>query len=823
MQVSGRTTWVLGALVGLLLAGTLVPIVCLFSMTSPTQLSAQTTVASSQVVDRKGRRLHSVADPHTGLNRPLLLDEIPLALQQAVIATEDAGFYRHPGVDPVGIARAAWQNWRAGEIVSGASTLTQQLARNLFIPAEARWEQSWSRKAREALLALSLTLNYTKDEILALYLNDSYFGHLAYGVEAASHSYFAKPVDQLDLAECALLAGLLQAPSLYDPLTNPEMAKTRQRLVLDLMIDAGYIDRPTADRAFREPLRYASAPSEIQAPHATILALQQAEAILGSAVLASGGWSIQTTLDIDQQRLAEQAVARQLERLNSPRPDSPPHQVDNAAVLVLHAHSGAIRAMVGSPDYANARISGAVNAVLAPRQPGSTCKPLTYAAALERGETLASVMADTECTFSTADGAPYRPINYDYAFHGPVTLRRALACSYNVATVRLYERIGLDALPDIAARMGVPSLSTAGDHGLALTLGSAEVSMLELAGAYAVLANEGRSVSPYLITHIKDAEGKTVYRSVPRPTEQVLDPRIAYLISDVLADAEARLPAFGYNSPLELPFTAAVKTGTTTDWRDNWTVGYTPDTVVVVWTGNADGRPMVEVSGVSGAAPIWNAIMRGLPQAAQPFLRPEGIVERWICPLSGNLAGAACPHRHNELFLAENAPTHVCDQHRTVRLDIRSGEPAATDLPDDLCVLRTVTHWTPETREWAREQGLLTESEHMAASVVDTDSYDQPEPALALLHPADGSRYLLCDDLSHEMQRIEVRAHADTGMDQALIHLLVDGEVAHVWSAPPYHWLLPLEAGQHQLALRLDVAGTSRISEPVSITVIDET
>jgi len=239
MQASGRTNRVLGALACLILAGALVPVACLGRMTAPSRLRAQTTVASSQVLDRQGRVLYSLSDPHTGLNQPLSLDEIPIALQQAVIATEDAAYYRHPGVDSIGIARAAWQNWRAGEIVSGASTLTQQLARNLFIPVETRWEQSWSRKAREALLALSLTLNYSKDEILALYLNDSYFGHLAYGVEAASRSYFGKPVQQLDLAECALLAGLLQAPSLYDPLVHPEIATARQRVVLDLMVEAG--------------------------------------------------------------------------------------------------------------------------------------------------------------------------------------------------------------------------------------------------------------------------------------------------------------------------------------------------------------------------------------------------------------------------------------------------------------------------------------------------------------------------------------------------------------------------------------------------------
>ena len=823
MPATRRMRWVLWGMLCLLIVSSILSLWCIIGLTSPARLQARVMAPSSQIVDRNGRILYRVMDPHSGLHNPLPLDEMPLALRQAIIATEDANFYRNPGVAPVGIVRAAWLNLRAGEIVSGGSTLTQQLARNLFIPAEVRWEQSWQRKAREALLALSLTLNYSKDEILALYLNDTYFGHMAYGVEAAARSYFAKPVSQLDLAECALLAGLPQAPSYYDPLTNPEEAKARQRTVLDLMVKAGQLDPTQADRAFREPLRYAASPLQIEAPHATMLALQQAEALLGLEALARGGWTIQTTIDLDQQHLAERAVARQLDMLNAPQPDAPAHQVDNAAVLVLDVQSGALRAMVGSPDYFDASISGAVNAAMAPRQPGSAIKPLTYAAALERGLTLSHILADTECTFSTAEGRPYQPINYDYAYHGPVTLRRSLACSYNVATVRLYEEIGLETLPEIAQRLGVTSLSRADDHGLALTLGSGEVSMLELTAAYAAFAKGGERVDPYLIECINDADGETLYQASPQVAERVLEPRIAYLISDVLTDADARQPAFSANGPLELPFPAAVKTGTTTDWRDNWTIGYTPDTVVAVWAGNADGRPMVEVSGVSGAAPIWNAVMRGLPQSGASFARPEGLVERWICPISGELAGAACPHRQLELFLAENAPTHTCQQHRIIHVDLRSGEIAAPDLDDDLCVLRTITLWTPETQDWAASRGLTAE-EPAATTLPFELEPGSAQSKVDLLHPPDGSRYLIAKELDRALQRVEVRAQVDPSLVDGIIHLEIDGETVHTWRSPPYRWLWPIEPGQHQLRLVVYDANSAPAlsSAPVTVSVIDE-
>ncbi|MBN1399319.1 MAG: transglycosylase domain-containing protein, partial [Anaerolineae bacterium] len=442
---------------------------------SPQAIRARALAPSSFILDRNGRVLYEIIDPDAGPHRPLNLEQVPAALREAVIATEDASFYRNPGVDLRAIARALWLNLRSGQIVSGGSTITQQVARNLLLEPERRAERSWGRKLHEALLAYHVTRVLSKDEILALYLNETYFGHMAYGVEAAARAYFDKPAAQLDLAECALLAGLPQAPSTYDPFADLEAAQARQRTVLGLMVRAGFIDLAQAEQAGAEPLQLRGSRLSIQAPHACLLVRDQASQILGEDQVRRGGLRIYTTLDLDLQRQAEAHVARHLQALNQPQGGLPGHNVRNAAAVALDPHSGAVRTLVGSPDYFDARIDGALNAAYALRQPGSALKPLTYAAAFERGYGPATIMLDVRSAFTTREGTPYVPQNYDRIYHGPVSLREALACSYNVVAVKLLDRIGIDALPDMAHRVGIESLSDQERQGLALTLGSAEV------------------------------------------------------------------------------------------------------------------------------------------------------------------------------------------------------------------------------------------------------------------------------------------------------------------------------------------------------------
>ncbi|MEI2692857.1 MAG: transglycosylase domain-containing protein [Anaerolineae bacterium] len=517
-------------------------------------------------------------------------------------------------------------------------------------------------------------MRYDKQEILALYLNQVYFGNFAYGLEGAAHSYFGKSARDLDLAECSLLAGLVQNPEVYNPIYNLESARWRQSNVLAAMVAHGYIPRGEAELALAERLQFAATPFPIQAPHFVSYVEAQLERLLGAERVSQGGLRVVTTLDLDWNRQAEASVGYRLGQLQQAQDAPPDRRIENAAVVLLDPQSGAIRAMVGSPNYFDASIDGAMNGALALRQPGSALKPLTYAAALDPARaaaagrapfTAATVIADVRTAFLTAEGEPYVPQNYDMQWHGPVSVRTALASSYNLPAVKVLDAIGIPALLDQAQRQGITSFRPAGGqadfntassgtpaqltatrparseqrqtYGLALTLGGGEVSLLELTGAYATFANGGRKVTPYAIERIEDVDGNILWRaphdSELRTTHHALDPRVAYLITDILSDDDARAPSFGRNSVLKLGRPAAVKTGTTTDWRDNWTVGYTPNLVGGVWVGNADNTPMAGVSGVSGAGPIWRDVMemahKGLPAAR--FRQPDGLVRAEVC------------------------------------------------------------------------------------------------------------------------------------------------------------------------------------------------
>ena len=785
----------------------------------PDALSIQQSALapSSLILDRQGNVLYEIIDPDAGVHRPLELEQIPLALRQAVIATEDASFYTNPGVDLWGVLRAAWTNLRSGEIVSGASTITQQVARNLLMLSEERHELTWQRKLREVLLAYHLTRTLSKDEILALYLNETYLGNMAYGVEAAARAYYGKPVSQLDLAECALLAGLPQSPSAYNPLTDLPAAKERQQIVLGLMVKAGYITQNQADLAYQEELYFASEPFEIEAPHFCMWVREQLSELLGEEVVRHGGLRIETTLDLDLQHAAEDEVTRHLAELNEPADGMPGHNVRNAAVVVLDPYNGDVLAMVGSPDYYDTRSDGAVNAALALRQSGSAIKPVTYAAAFELGYSPASVFCDVRTAFTTREGDPYVPVNYDYRYHGLVSLRQALACSYNVIAVKLLDRIGVDAFVSMARRLGITSINQKERQGLALTLGSNEVSLLELTAAYGVFANGGLQVTPTAITRVTNSDGEVLYdrnQVSVASSERVLDERIAYLITDVLSDDQARVAAFGEGSALEVSFPAAVKTGTTTDWRDNWTVGYSNQVVVGVWVGNADNEPMLKVTGVTGAAPIWHAVMehtRSLrldgqgSATASPgvFTRPDGLVEVQVCALSGLLPSSACQNRVTELFLAENVPTQTCNLHQLITLDTRTGLLATEDTPESYRLTRRIVRWPTEALAWAEEEGLVDSTlrriyAELAASTGETEQVATLVlPQLYLLSPDAGSVYRLSSEIPADAQQIEVAAQCDPNLKASSVTLWVDGVLWYTWSEPPYRVFWPLEEGEH--------------------------
>jgi len=805
----------------------------LADLPSPDTLYERQAGVSSRILDRHGHLLYEIADPHAGHHTPVPLEQVPPPCRQATIATEDANFYANPGVDVTGILRALLINLRGGEVLAGGSTITQQLARNLLLDPQERARRSLVRKLRESILAWRIARTYTKDEVLALYLNEVYYGNLAYGIEAAARTYFGKGVAELGLAECALLAGLPQSPALYDPLADPQAARERQRVVLRLMTEQGYITEEQARLAAQERLRFAAVPFPIEAPHFVMFVRAWLEREFGLAALYTEGLVVTTTLELDLQHTAERVVRRHLTRLSRAVEGSPLHDVNNAALVALDPHSGQVLAMVGSPDYFDPTIDGAVNGALALRQPGSAIKPLTYAAAFDprpRGAetapllTPASVLLDVRTSFPTREGTPYVPLNYDHRFHGPVSAREALACSYNVPAVRVLQEVGVDRLVALAGDLGLSTFGAGERFGLALTLGGGEVRLLELTGAYSAFANGGRRVDPYGVLEVRDGAGRLRYRARSDPGPLVLDPRVAFLITHILSDNEARTPAFGPHSLLSLSRPAAAKTGTSSDWRDNWTVGYTPQLVVGVWAGNADGRPMVQVSGVEGAGPIWHDFMEAALRGRRllPFPEPPGLERVRVCVPSGLLPTPYCPRTRLELFIAGTAPTRPDDWYRPVRVDAVTGAPAGPETDPAQVVERVYVFPPAEAWEWARENGWpLGPVSALPGSEATGDRHPAAEGGLVIVSPDPGTVYRLSPTVPAAYQSIRVVARPAEKMTVMEVTLYADGEPLAVLDAPPFEAIWQLVPGEHIfLARGVDSEGRSLRSAPVSIHVL---
>ncbi len=780
----------------------------LFSDLPPVRAVEERSVrATTQILDRNGLVLYEVMDPNAGKQFDLSLDAIPPACINATLATEDRRFYSHFGVDPIAVVRALYQNLRAdGDIVSGGSTITQQVARTLLLGPDERYTQSLRRKLREAWLAFKLEARYTKDEILALYLNQTYYGNFAFGMEAAAQVFFGKPAAQMSQGECALLAGLVQYPTGYNPLVEPDYAKARQLTVLRLMREAGFIDATQQAAIGAEPLRYRSRLFDIQAPHFVMYVQDLLYRKLGAERLREGGLRVTTTLDLGLQHTAENAVDYRLDLLNCRRPGlctpttDPNRRVDNAAAVVLDSRTGDILSMIGSPDYFDASIQGNVNAALSLRQPGSAIKPLTYAAALDPAWsatagvdalTPATIIADLPTTFyvTNVDGSrvPYTPVNYDRRAHGPVSVREALANSFNVPAVKVMDRLGVGTLKRIAGEAGITTFT--GDFGLALTLGGGEVRLLELTAAYGML-DDGRRLDPRALLSIEQLHGsdapETIFAApMASPGPQVIEPQSAWLLTDILDDDIARIPAFGGNSVLSLPFAAAAKTGTTTDWRDNWTLGYSTARVVGVWVGNADNAPMLDVSGIDGAGPIWRDIMRAAHATdPPPFTRPAGIVDETICAPSGMLATPDCPRTRTEHFRAGSQPTQADTQFRRIAIDRATGLRATAETPPQRVAERVYWDLPAQYRDWMTGQGiaLIPPSQTADARPTAARAHDvgaTPSTAvdspLVLRDPTSNTAYRIYPGMARAHQRIAVGGYVADGDPWASLRLVAEG------------------------------------------------
>ena len=778
---------------------------------------------STKIVDRTGKVLYEIADPHRGKHTPVKLSDIPQYCQQATIATEDANYYSHPGVDIVGILRAVWINLQGGEVLSGGSTITQQLARNLLLSSEERAQRTLTRKLRESILAWRITQQFTKDDILDLYLNEVYYGNLAYGIEAAAQTYFGKPVGQLDLAECALLAGLPQSPAAYDPLIDLKAAQDRQATVLDLMLKQNDITADQAALATAETLHFASVPFPIEAPHFVAYVRQWLEDRYGLEAIYTQGLVVTTTLDLDWQHTAQAIAQRQIANLSQNRTDELGKNVNDAAVLTMNPINGEIYVMLGSPDYFDAKIDGAVNATIAHRQPGSSIKPITYAAAFDPAAPAplspASMILDVRSSFPTREGDPYLPKNYDQTYHGPVSARIALASSFNIPAVKVLQHIGLDRMIGLARNMGITTFGQADRYGLSLTLGGGEVRLIDMVAAFSAFANGGRKIDPVAVLQVSDVQGNILYKASPQQGAQVLDARVAYLITDILSDNTARAPGFGEYSVLRLDRPAAAKTGTTTDWRDNWTIGYTPDLVTGVWVGNADNKPMEQVSGVTGAGPIWHdfmlAALKGKP--AQNFVRPNGLIDLDVCATSGLLPTPQCPFTQRETFIHGTQPTQPDNLYRAIKIDVATGLPADQSTPPDRVQTKVYLVLPAEAQEWAKENGIPQ------LPVATTDNGLQTAASnfqIKITRPDNGTIYHLTPQTPIDTQRIPVQAIAADGVHIARVTILIDGQAIDQFTSVPARTFWTLKLGSHTITVTaIDDQGNTLHGDPIHIEV----
>ncbi len=588
------------------------------ALPNPQLLSRRDLEVTTKIFDRNGALLYEI---YADQNRtPLHLADIPQMVQEATIAIEDKNFYQHPGFSLSGIIRAARETI-FNKHMQGGSTITQQLIKSALLTPEV----TITRKIKEILLAFWAERLYDKQEILEMYLNQVPYGGTAWGIEAASQRYFGKSVDEINLAEAALLAGLPAAPTEYSPFgTHPDKAFNRQKEVLRRMVEDHYITAQEETEALETPIQFATPRVSIRAPHFVMYIKDLLEKRYGPRLVEQGGLRITTSLDISIQEKTEDIVRRQVEALAGLR-------VGNGAALVTNPKTGEVLAMVGSKDYFDLAHDGNVNVTTSLRQPGSSIKVVNYAAALENGFTAATILDDSPVVYQIPGSQSYAPVNYDGKFHGPVPLRYALASSYNIPAVKTLAKIGVPAMVAKGREMGIESWEDDSRFGLSLTLGAGEVTMLDMARAYGTLASGGKRVDLVSVLEVTDYTGRVIEKNSPKSGSVAVKPEVAWIISNILADNTARIPAFGPNSSLVIPGrTVSVKTGTTNDKRDNWTVGYTPSILAAVWVGNNNNAPMNPylTSGVTGAAPIWHDIMTELlkdkPDEVLP--KPDGVV-----------------------------------------------------------------------------------------------------------------------------------------------------------------------------------------------------
>ncbi|MFC1649880.1 penicillin-binding protein, partial [Patescibacteria group bacterium] len=765
---------------------------------------------STQILDRNGEILYDI---YIDQNRSHVdLEEIPDYLKQATISIEDKNFYEHQGFDPFGMVRGASRLFTRGR-AQGGSTLTQQLVKNALLSPE----RTVFRKIKEFILAVQIERAYTKDEILQLYLNEIPYGGTAWGAQSASQLYFDKDVSELNLVESAVLAGLPQSPSRYSPYSsNPEAYISRTESVLRRMREDGHINSEQEENAKSElkNIEFSGRGASFKAPHFVQYVQSILEDRYGETAVQGGGLKVTTTLDLEIQEATQDVVTEEIKDVES-------LGIGNGAAIVIDPQTGEVLAMVGSKDFSDPDYDGQVNVTLSLRQPGSAIKPITYATAFEKGYTPSTLLMDVPTTFPAGVGQPdYEPGNYDGKYRGPIQLRYALANSINVPAVKTLALVGVEDMLGTAYKMGINSLEPTRDTlsrvGLSVTLGGGEVRLLELTGAYGAFLNGGYKVEPVAVLKVEDRDGKVLEENEPEKGKKVLSEETAFIVSHILSDNEARSDVFGPNSLLNIPGRQiAVKTGTTNDKRDNWTVGGDTQVVVGVWVGNNDNSPMGTVaSGVSGASPIWRRIiisaLEGKP--VKNFEVPKNVVTASVDSISGYASHDGYPSRI-EYFRDGTQPGEdvvhvklkVCknDGKLATPSDVSGGNYDEKEFfmfkEEDPVSSDGQNRWQKGILDWIGSQN--------------NPLYSPPTDYCGTGNPVSVNVDSPSNESDNLPNQFEVRINASSTSDIQSVSLFVDDSEEVSFTSPPFRHDLDLADGTHELKARAkDANGNERDS-----------
>ncbi len=756
---------------------------------------------SSKVYDRNGKVLYDIYND--AKRDPVNFSDIPDYLKKATISVEDKDFYKHKGFDPLTPLRMV-KNVFYFKKVTGGSTLTQQLTRNVLLTTE----RTVTRKIKELILAIQIEAKYSKDEILGMYLNEAPYGGASWGVGPAAEQYFGKEVKELNLAECAILAGLPQLPSVYSPYSStPKAYINRTKHVLDRMVEDGYVSQALADETMKEVENYKfnDQKSTMQAPHFVLWVKELLAEKYGEELVEGGGLKITTTLDLDLQNKAQEIVAEEIDKNESKK-------ITNGAAIIIDPTTGQVLAMVGSRDYWSDKTDGNFNVVTqALRQPGSSIKPITYLAAIKKGWSASKMIMDTPVTFPGVGGQKdYSPQNYNGKYNGPMSLRNALGNSINTTAVKTLAFVGVKNMLTLAYDMGLstlePTQKNLSRFGLAVTLGGAEVKMIDLASAYTAFANKGLKMDPVGILKVEDKDGRVLEEYKQTEGKRVMTEQEAFIISNILSDNSAREMTFGAVNSLQIPgYQVAAKTGTTNDKKDNWTIGWTPNLLTTVWVGNNDNTEMGSlVSGVSGAAPIWNKIMKyELPKLSKvDFSVPNKIISIDVDKVSGYPAHDGFASR-SEYFIDGTQPTVSDPIHMKLKVckgvtglatpdDIASSNYEEKEFfslkEDDLISTDGKNRWQEGIDGWISQQA-------------NKDVYNPPTGYCR----SDGMVNVGIDSPAHQStvgNNFNVRVTTNSLVKITEVKLWVDGTEKKTWTERPFEMSLTLDNGPHTIKVR---------------------